>query len=86
MKYFRSSNSLYAHIARLVTNHVPIGEYRLQFFPKELIAYPCGNYSIEIRRYIFFECPQYKKSYNPKRELLKDIITFLELNSGSFCF
>ena len=62
MKLFSFSNSLYAYMTRLVTNHAPIGEYRLQFFPKEPIAYPYSNYPIKTRRHILFECPQYKKS------------------------
>ena len=86
LKYFGSSNSLCAYVARLVTDHTPISEYRLRFFSKESIAYLCSNYLIEMRRHILFKCPQYKKSWNLKRELLKDILTFLEFNPRAFCF
>ena len=86
LKYFSSSNLLCACIARLVTNHAPISEYRLEFFRKEPIAYPYSNYPIKTRWHVLFECSQYKKSWNLKRELLKDILTFLEYNSGAFCF
>ena len=67
-------------------NHVPIGEYRLMFFLKELIACSCNNYSIEIRKHILFEYLQYRKFWNPKRESLKDILTFMKFNSRVFCF
>ena len=32
LKYFGLSNSLCVYITRLITNHTPIGEYRLRFF------------------------------------------------------
>ena len=84
LKHFGSS--LCACITRLVTDHAPISEYKLRFFSKESIACLCGNYPIEMRRYILFECLQYKKSWNLKRELLQDILTFLEFNLEAFCF
>jgi len=59
---------------RMITNHTPIGEYRLRFFLKESIAYPCGNYSIEIRRHILFKCLRFTKCWNPRRESIMDII------------
>jgi len=67
LKYFGSSNSLYAHITRLVTNDTPISEYRLRFLPKESIACLYSNYSIETRRHILLKYPQYKKFWNPKK-------------------
>ena len=75
-----------AYVARLVTNYVLISDYRLRFFSKESIACSCGNYPIETRRHILFEYPQYKKSWNLKRESLEDVLTFLEFNPGAFCF
>jgi len=38
IKHFRHSNSLYARATRAITNHAPIGEYHLKFFPKEDIS------------------------------------------------
>jgi len=55
LKHFGLSNSMCTHIMRLITNHAPIGEYRLRFFPKESFACICGEYSIEIRRHILFD-------------------------------
>ena len=60
-------------ITRLITNHAPIGEYRLRFFPKESSACLCGNSPIKTRMHILHECVWYKKSWNPKRESLKDV-------------
>jgi len=68
------------------THFKPIGKYRLKFFPKVYIACPCSKYPIETRRHILYECSQYNKSWNLKRESLKDVLTFLELNPGAFCF
>ena len=88
LKHFGSLNSLCVRVTRLVINHVSISEYRLRLFgkdSKEPITCPCNDYSIETRRHILFECPQYRKSWNPKKSL-KDILTFLEFNPGVFCF
>ena len=46
----------------------------------------CGEYPIEMRRHILFDCAWYKKSWNLKMESLKDILMFLEFNPGAFCF
>ena len=74
------------HITRLITNHTPVGEYQLRFFFKEFFAYMYREYSIKIRRHILFNCVRYKKSWNLKRESLKDVLIFLEFNPEAFCF
>ena len=38
------------------------------------------------REHILYDCEWYKKSWNPKQETLKDVLTFLEFNPGMFCF
>ena len=86
MKHFGFSNLMCVHITRLITNHALIGKYRLRFFPKEPFACSCKNYPIKLRRHIIFECVWYNKSWNPKWESLKDVLTFLEFNPGAFCF
>ena len=35
LQAFEHSNSLYTRAIRAITNHAPIGEYCLRFFPKE---------------------------------------------------
>lgn len=67
LKYFGLLNSICVYIMRLITNHTPIGKYRLRFFTKESISCLYKNYPIEMRRYILFKCPRYNKCWNPKR-------------------
>ena len=54
LKHFGFSNSLCTCITRLITNHAPIGEYRLRFFPNKPLTCPCGNFPIETRAHGFF--------------------------------
>ena len=42
LKMFGHSNSLCAWATRAITNHTPIGEYRLRFFPREQFKCSCG--------------------------------------------
>jgi len=86
MKHVRPSNLLYAYITRIITNHILIGKYRLRFFSKESFGCLCGNYPIKTRVHILHRYVYYKKYWNPKRESLNNIITFLEFNLGVFCF
>jgi len=37
----------------------------------------CGDYPIKMRRHILFDCVQYNKLWNPKRESLKNVLVFL---------
>jgi len=75
-----------ACLTRLITNHIPIGEYRLRLFPNEPLDCPCQKAEIETRQHSLFNCERFKKSWNPKRESIFDILTFLELNPGAFSF
>ena len=61
LKVFSHSNSLYACATRAITNHTPIGEYHLRFFPNEDFKCPCGNYPIESRRHILHECTRFNR-------------------------
>ena len=42
LQVFGHSNSLCARVTRAITNHALIGEYYLQFFPKEDFKCLCG--------------------------------------------
>ena len=86
LKHFSLSNSLCTRVTRLITNHAPIGEYRIGFFPNEPSSCPCGQASLETRDHILHNCERYQQSWNPKRDSLKDILTFLDSNPGAFCF
>ena len=39
LKFFSHSNSLCARASRAITNHAPIGKYRLRFFPRKEFKY-----------------------------------------------
>ena len=86
MKYVRSPNLLCAYITRIIINHILIGKYRLRFFPKESFVCLCGDYPIKTRVHILHRCVYYRKYWNPKRESLNNIITFLEFNLEVFWF
>jgi len=79
------SNSLCAHVTRLITNYAPIGEYQIRFFPNESFARLCSNSSIETRSHILNSCAQYIKSWNPKRESLKDMNVSLRYAARMRC-
>ena len=80
------SNSLCAQATRAITNHAPIGEYRLRFFPKEDFSCPCNEYPIESRRHILYDCKRFNRYWNPRRDTLKHFIMFLITNPSAFAF
>jgi len=87
LKHFDlSNNTMCAHITRLITNHTPIGKYRKRFFPNEPTACSCSCVPLKTRDHIIHDCKRYKQSWNPKQDSLKDILTFLEFNPGTFYF
>ena len=59
LQVFGQSNSLCICMMRTITNHAPIREYRLRFFPREEFKCPCGVYSIELRRHILHNCTRF---------------------------
>ena len=66
LQFFGHLNSLCAHAMRAITNHAPIGEYRLRFFPSEEFKCLCGNYLIKSRRYILHNCIRFNGYWNPR--------------------
>ena len=56
LQAFRHFNSLCARATQAITNHVPIGEFHLRFFPNKNFSCPCNEYPIETRRHILHEC------------------------------
>ena len=80
------SNSLCARATRAITNHVPIGEYRLCFFPNEEFSCPCNEYPIESRRHILYDCKRFNGYWNPRRDTLKHFVMFLRANLSAFTF
>jgi len=61
LKFFGHSNSLCARASRVITNHAPIGEYRLRFFPREEFKCLCGLYPIGTRCHILHKCRRFNK-------------------------
>ena len=61
LKVFGHSNSLCACTVCAITNHAPIGEYRLKFFPREEFKCLCGSYPIESRYHILHECGRFNR-------------------------
>jgi len=86
LKLFGRSNSLCACATRAITNHTPIGEYRLRFFPRKKFKYLCGLYSIESRWHILYECRRFNRYWNPRQDFLNHFVMFLEANPNAFAF
>ena len=86
LQLFSHSNLLCAHAMRAITNHAPIGEYRLQFFSSMDFSCPCNNYPIESRRHILHECERFNRYWNPRRDTLKHFVMFLTANPNAFAF
>jgi len=86
LQAFGHLNSLCARTTRAITNHAPIGEYRLQFFPNMDFVCPCNNYPIESRRHILHNCRRFNGYWNPRRDTLKHFVMFLTFNLNAFTF
>ena len=86
LKSFGHSNFLYTRALREITNHIPIGEYRLRFFPREEFSCPCGLYSIKKRYHILHECKRFNRYQNLRRDLISHFVMFFEFNLGMFAF
>jgi len=86
LQVFGHSNSLCACVTRAITNHTPIGEYRLRFFPNKNFKCPCDNYPIESRRHILHKCRRFNRYWNPRRDSLNCFIMFLVTNPKAFAF
>jgi len=86
LKMIGHSNLLCARATRAITNHAPISEYRLRFFPRVEFKCLCGQYPIELRRHILYECSRFNSYWNPRRDSLSHFIMFLEFNPNAFSF
>jgi len=77
LKFFSHSNSLCAHALWAITNHAPIGEYRLRFFLSEEFKCFCGSYPIKTRCHILHECNRFNSYWNLRRNSLDYLTMFL---------
>ena len=64
LKYFGHSNLLCVRASRAIVNYTLTEEYHLRFFPREEFACPCGQYLIEMRYHILYECKKFNKYWN----------------------
>ena len=64
LKYFGHLNSLYARASRAITNHAPIGKYRLRFFPRKEFRCSYRIYPIKSRCYILYEYKRFNEYWN----------------------
>ena len=86
LKIFSHSNTLYVCALWAITNHTPIGEYRLRFFPREEFKCPCSSYPIKTRHHILYECNRFNRYWNPRRDFLGHLTIFLVANLSAFAF
>ena len=82
-----------SHIAHVLTNHAPTGEYRTRFFPNEPTACPhCDEDTLQTRRHILSECPWYIDTFSSMTDWGKNrhndkvLIGFLDKNPSAFTF
>ena len=83
---FGHLNSVCVHMSRTITNHAPIGEYRLRFFPREDFKCPCSVYPIESRRNILHDYSKFNGYWNLRRNSLSHFVMFLKTNPNVFAF
>ena len=86
LQVFGHSNSLCTCATRAITNHAPIEEYQLRFFPNMDFKYLCSNYPIELRRHILHEYGRFNRYWNPRRDSLNYFVMFLIMNPKAFAF
>ena len=83
---FGQLNSLCAQAMRSITNHAPIGEYRLRFFPREDFNCSCSVYPIESRRHILYNYSRFNGYWNLRSDSLSHFVMFLKFNPNVFAF
>ena len=86
LQAFRQLNILCMHAMRVITNHAPIGEYKLRSFPREKFKCSCSVYPIKSRRHILHDCSRFNGYWNPRRDLLSHFVMFLKTNPNVFAF
>jgi len=86
LQVFGQLNSLCIYIMRAISNHAPIREYRLRFFPRKEFKCSCSVYPIESRRHIFHNCSRFNGYWNLRRDSLSHFVMFLKTNPNVFAF
>ena len=70
LQAFGFLNSLCAQATRAIINHALIEEYCLRFFPNKDFSCLCGNFPIESRRHILYDCKRHNGYWNSRRDSL----------------
>jgi len=86
LQAFGYSNLLCTRATRAVTNYALIGEYYLRFFPNEDFSCLCGNFPIESRRHVLYDCKRHNEYWNPRKDSLWHFVLFLIANPKAFTF
>ena len=86
LSQFGHLNSLCSCVTRAITNHAPISEYQLRFFPKENFTCPCRLYSIKTRWHVLYEYWRFNNYWNLRRDSLSHFSLFLQFNPSAFVF
>ena len=86
LQSFGHLNLLCVRTTRAITNHAPIGEYRLRFFPREEFKCLCGVYPIKSRRHILYDCSRFNSYWNLRRDSFSYFVMLLKANSNAFTF
>ena len=86
LKTFSHLNSLCVCATRAITNHAPIGKYRLRFFSRKEFKCLYGIYPIKSRHYILHKYGRFNGYWNLRRDSLSHFVMFLETNPDAFAF
>ena len=86
LKMFSHSNSLCTCATRAITNHAPIGKFKLRFFLREEFKCLCDQYPIETRCHILHKYGRFNGYWNPRRDSLSHFIMFMVFNPSTFSF
>ena len=86
LQFFGYSNSLCVRATRAITNHAPIGEYCLWFFPRENFSYLCNLHPIKTRCHILHKCKRFNEYWNSRKDSIAYFVQFLVLNPSVFAF
>ena len=94
LKRTGASKLLCARMVRCLTDHSPIGAYRLRFFPDQPTHCSCDRPELQTRRHVFDRCTFYPRApysltwddYLGELDPFPLIMDFLEQHPTAFTF
>ena len=84
IKHFKYSNLLYARVTQAITNYASIEKYYLKFLLKESFNYLYRSNLIKTRHHILYDCRRFNKYWNLIRNIISQLVAFLEFNPRDF--